>query len=127
MYGIYNLNDVGIVVTRDFPGTYVLSRDGTHADYIGRSDSNLKERLLKHKNNGYYRYVWFDYAVSPKEAYEVECEWYHRYGPLNNVFHPGVPGSSHLICPICSFSHHKERDTDRMPVGERTRVELPIK
>ena len=65
-------------------GVYVLSRNGTSQSYVGRSDSDLRQRIVSSASEGNYRSFWFDYASSPMDAYKYECELYHKYNPPDN-------------------------------------------
>ena len=93
-YAYGYLNDEGIFIVR----------------YVGRSDSDLRERL-KHglydnnpESTKYERFK-FSYASSPGKAYEKECRNYHDFGGeegrLVNDVHPAKPQNSSLSCPIC--------------------------
>lgn len=79
--------------------------------YVGRSDSDLKERI-KHgiidmKGNPMLRYerFKFSYANSVNEAYEKECRNYHDFGGEENVLynevHPAKPEGYEGKCPVC--------------------------
>ncbi|MBI2861944.1 MAG: hypothetical protein HYX89_03895 [Chloroflexi bacterium] len=100
MIGKFTLtaDDVRRLVTRTSPGVYILSHD-TVARYVGRSDTDVRQRLLDHI--GTYRYFWFEYAVSDREAFYGECQLYHRYNPPDNGVHPAVPPGTHYLCPVC--------------------------
>lgn len=85
-------------VTRVSPGSYVLSNDGT-ARYAGRSDIDLRSRLLDHV--GKYARFWFEYAPSAKAAFEQECYLYHNLHPTDNAVHPAAPAGSYWHCAVC--------------------------
>ena len=90
-------------VTRTSPGVYVLSHDGEHARYVGRSDKNVRSRLKDWV--GTYAYFWFAYASSPKDAFEKECTLFHKFGgstALDNKIHPDRPANCNWQCPVCS-------------------------
>lgn len=94
-------------VTRVSPGNYMLGkirRDGNiEIRYVGRSDSDLATRLKQHLEEG-YEFFTFQYATSPKSAFEQECKDYHKYGEsliLDNKIHPDSPSGIRRICPIC--------------------------
>ena len=90
-------------VTRKSPSVYVLSRNGKTAHYVGRSDQDLRARLLDHATSGYNAF-WYDYATSPRDAFYKECTLYHRYGgssSLDNRVHPDRPTGSGWRCPNC--------------------------
>ncbi len=86
-------------------GNYWLFDGALGIRYVGRSDTDLQSRLLRHVDESPYKSFKFSYAASPKEAYYKECEQYHRYigsGKLMNKNHPDSPdGMSHLCCPVC--------------------------
>ncbi len=71
--------------------------------YVGRSDTDLNERLLDHV--GEYEHFTFQYASSEKVAFEQECRDYHRFGgekgSLDNAVHPDRPDGFYWKCPIC--------------------------
>jgi len=97
------------MVTQTSPGVYVLDKATTgpfHVDYVGRSDDDLNPRLKTHVGSE-YKYFKFDYAASPKNAFEKECELYHDFGgpegSLDNKVHPDRPTGSDWKCPRCSI------------------------
>ena len=93
-------------VTKTSPGNYLLGiiSDGKFVvKYVGRSDTDLATRLKQHLGEG-YQYFKFQYATSPKAAFEQECRDYHTYGEslkLDNKIHPDSPPKIHRVCPIC--------------------------
>lgn len=79
--------------------------------YVGRSDSNLKDRIKhgiadmkKDKTLRYERFK-FSYADTAIEAYEKECRNYHDFGGPNkwlvNEDHPDKPDGYKGKCPVC--------------------------
>jgi hypothetical protein len=96
---------VGLQVQSTSPGFYVHSKDssGNAGHYVGRSDTNVAERLLQWVGSKYVRF-WFDYAGSAKAAFEGECTWFHALGgtaTLENQQHPGRPENTNWKCPKC--------------------------
>ena len=82
-------------------GTYVLYRHG-QAIYIGRSDTDLRRRLLEHA--AVRRGDYFTYAVhrTSCQAFEVECSLYHAVdGALANRIHPDAPDFADVRCAFC--------------------------
>ena len=79
--------------------------------YIGRSDSDLRERIkhgvddMRIDSSLRYECFKFSYAESVKEAYEKECHNYHDFGGdrgfLCNEIHPAKPEEYDGFCPIC--------------------------
>jgi hypothetical protein len=89
---------------RQSAGVYLLDRtsaptDQFKTDYVGRSDSNLNSRLQSWV--GKYNWFMFEYASSPKAAFEAECKLYHAYNPRDNSIHPDRPANSGWKCPRC--------------------------
>ena len=89
------------------PGAYVLGKDDNKALYVGRSDSDLKAQLLTHFQPSVAQGAvvvtrfWFEVAVSPWDAFVVECSWYHQFAPTHNATHPTRPFGALYGCPIC--------------------------
>ena len=101
MKGPFDLNEIAININVHGPiGTYILSRGNNAAHYVGRSDSNLSLRLKQHAQEGRYVQFWFENTASSLEAYYLECEWYHKYKPLDSINHPAVPPGAAWKCPI---------------------------
>jgi hypothetical protein len=107
MKGPFPISGVVSYVMQNSKGAYILSRDGKIAHYIGRSDDDLQGRIQRSSTEGYgYKYFWFEDTTSPKRAYELECEWYHKYKPTDNSVHPAVPPGTNWRCPVagCEWS-----------------------
>lgn len=71
--------------------------------YVGRSDSDLNERLKQHLGEG-FREFKFSIANSVKEAFEKKCKNYHDFGEnkkLKNDIHPRRPDGCSFACPYC--------------------------
>ena len=95
---------IDAVVTQTKPGVYVLDKSKTGAfqvNYVGRADDDLNKRLKDWV--GKYSYFKFEYATSPKDAYEKECELWHDFGgaegKLDNKIHPDCPKGTNWKCP----------------------------
>lgn len=93
-------------------GNYALgyvSNDKIHfiVRYVGRSDSDLNQRLKDHVNESdEYQLFKFSYASSPIEAFKKECINFHDFGAekyLDNKIHPDAPEGCGAICPICGL------------------------
>jgi len=113
MKGAYQFTNAGI--DQNVPdgkiGAYILSKGNNVASYVGRSGSDLKQRLkqriLESKNEGKdYTQFWFEIADSSLQAYYLECTWYHNYRPADNQNHPAIPPGAAWKCPVpgCSWS-----------------------
>jgi hypothetical protein len=103
-------------LTAQFIDVYVEDKTGNYAlgavhnqtffvKYVGRSDTNLNQRLKTHIEEG-YAYFEFAYSDNPVSAYEKECADYHAFKEthgLDNKIHPDKPENApaSLKCPIC--------------------------
>lgn len=94
-------------VTKKSAGNYALGRTGKdgsfYISYIGRSDTDLHNRLSSQLHEHPHREFKFSYANTALEAYEKECKNYHDFGEckkLENEIHPDKP---YVLCncPIC--------------------------
>ena len=102
LYGPFPLSEIASRVEPNSIGVYVLSRNGKHADYVGRSDSDLQARIGNSAVQGDYEFFWFGYVSSPMLAYKTECELYHEYDPPDNAIHPAAPQGTNWRCPNTS-------------------------
>ncbi len=90
-------------------GNYALgykSEDGTFkVEYVGRSDTDINDRLKKHAIDKKYKMFKYSYATSKKAAFEKECKNFHDFGEidLDNKIHPDRPDGSAWKCPYCSI------------------------
>ena len=107
MQGPFNLNENTIdeEVTKTSAGNYALGRkddDGIFmVSYVGRSDSDVNDRLKYWIENSKRPLFKFSYAPSAKAAYEKECQNYHDFKPPDNDVHPDKPSGSNWKCPVC--------------------------
>ncbi len=109
MEGPYELDNETIEakVTRVSSGNYALGRkneEGTFlVGYVGRSDSDVRERLKSWVSRTTRPLFKFSYASSPKAAFEKECENYHDFEPPDNDVHPSRPEGTDWSCPRCDI------------------------
>ncbi len=101
----FNVKSINKIITRISAGNYALgylNKENTFiVQYVGRSDSDVRGRLLQHIDEGYEAFK-FSYATSPKAAFEKECKNYHDFNPSNNKIHPDRPSDSKSWkCPRC--------------------------
>ncbi len=82
---------------------YVDATDTFRVQRVGRDDSNLRS-CLKDLIGSSNR---FKYAtgLTPKQAFEAECELFHTLRPPGNIMHPDRPKGSGWVCPVCL--HHQ--------------------
>lgn len=111
MYGPYRLtnDEIDNEVTRTSAGNYALGYLNEVKQfivkYVGRADSDVKDRLKQHVKEKYKRFK-YSYATSPKAAFEKECQNYHDFGgsnKLDNKIHPDRPNGSNWKCPYCDI------------------------
>lgn len=107
--GPYTLSGPRILATvsRYSPGAYALGRTNSNDNtflisYVGRSDTDVANRLQQHVGN--YAQFKFDYFQSESAAYKKECQLYHDFDPPDNQIHPAKPEGSSLSCPVCGYS-----------------------
>jgi len=109
MSGPYDLTKISIDanVRRTSPGNYVLGKvndEGTFiVNYVGRSDTDVVQRLSNYIGHTKYKKFKFSYASSPKAAFEKECQNYHDFDgkeKLDNATHPQRPDASFWKCPV---------------------------
>jgi hypothetical protein len=109
MEGPYNLdkNTIDTEVTKISPGNYALGEKNDKGvlivSYVGRSDSDVNERLKHWVDASQYPMFGFSYADSAQKAFEKECQYYHEFGPesLDNINHPARPDGTKWPCPVC--------------------------
>lgn len=86
-------------------GVYVLDRGKATDDfkiyYVGRADKQPLVNRLKDYVGTKYKWFRFDYATSPKNAFDKECEIYHDHKPPDNKKHPERPDGTNWQCPRC--------------------------
>ena len=94
--------NIDVHIPRTAPGVYTLDiQDGPYKIcYVGRSDDDLNG-CLKDWVNSKYSYFQFDYATSPMNAFQKECEIYHDHNPRDNTYHPDRPAGTNWKCPNC--------------------------
>lgn len=99
-------------VRDDKIGNYALGYENDNGSflvkYVGRSDTDLRRRLIEHYNNREtYEFFKFKYAKSVEDTFIEECRNYHDFGEsksLDNERHPDRPdGKKYLTCPYCDI------------------------
>ncbi|MFJ6522575.1 GIY-YIG nuclease family protein [Streptomyces filamentosus] len=92
---------VRALIPEGYIGTYVLYRHGA-PHYIGRSDTCVRRRLLKHCASARGEYFTYDVHFSADQAFTAECSLFHALRPqLTNILHPDRPNFSQAICLFC--------------------------
>jgi predicted GIY-YIG superfamily endonuclease len=108
MSGWWSLGDIAVRrhVREGWPGVYLLADSLDVPRYIGRSDSDVRKRLLQHADAGDYRFFSVEHYRSVEDAFYRECNLYHYYRPqLDNEIHPAIPRNCGNGCPRCSYGH----------------------
>ena len=104
----FTSHDVDLQITRQQVGNYALGYVNEKKEfvvkYVGRSDTDVNDRIKAHLQKGYTHFK-FSYATSSKAAFEKECQNYHDFGgkeKLDNDIHPDLPDKSKKWkCPVC--------------------------
>ncbi len=108
LIGPYRLSKQNISEAPLSAGVYVLGSSEEPYIYVGRSEINLRDKIRKHfpdneEDPSLKRikpdHFYYAKAFSLREAYELECLWYHELKPICNMKHPSKPYP--LVCPIC--------------------------
>lgn len=108
-------DEIERVVAGGHKGNYALGYLNERAifvvRYVGRSDSDLKERIkhgiadMEADVTLRYERFKFSYADTVVEAYNKECQNYHDFGGsegwLVNKVHPAKPEGYKGNCPVC--------------------------
>ncbi|QES42906.1 hypothetical protein DEJ49_19650 [Streptomyces venezuelae] len=83
-------------------GTYVLYSEDGHPTYVGRSDTDIRRRLLRHCSDRRADYFTYDVHHSAASAYMVECALFHLLTPdASNRIHPARPEGHPIPCTFC--------------------------
>lgn len=102
----YALTDEMIAnhIADSFIGIYylaVMQNESHTIKYVGRSDINLKRRLLQHAARGAYQFFSIEETETIFEAFQLECREWHRIEGLDNKIHPDAPSRLPYVCPYC--------------------------
>jgi len=109
MYGPFKLDNetIGLQVTKTSAGNYAFGRKGERGtflvNYVGRSDSDVAERLRSWIGETRSPLFKYSYASSAKAAFEKECVNYHDFSPPGNDVHPARPDGTTWKCPRCNI------------------------
>jgi len=95
MKGPYYLVIGSVVALPETPAAYILGVKPNNSVYVGRSDRNLRERMLQHlrqneQNLSIVRHAptifWYQEARSAEEAFSLEFTWYAKFAhPCNDA------------------------------------------
>ena len=81
---------------------YIDSAGRFRVERVGRDEADLKGRLRNLIGSGnLFKYA----AVDAREAFELECEIFHRLRPPSNITHPDRPRGTDWKCRQCLQLH----------------------
>ncbi|MDE3225687.1 MAG: hypothetical protein KGO52_00865 [Nitrospirota bacterium] len=98
MSGPFSLRYVHLFVGEKAPGSFILSRNGRLADYVGVSGEDVAGAIRRAAQQASYRYFWFAVAETAEDAAQLGHTWYHRYRPTDNSAPPAEFGRSSWQC-----------------------------
>lgn len=105
LLGPYPLSydEINDSVVPKMPGTYALGRTDSSGRFcvrfVGRSDDDVRARLCEYiGSDSLFKFIHF---LTPKAAFEKECELYHQFSPPGNRVHPSRPSGTGWTCPYC--------------------------
>ncbi|HWO57864.1 MAG TPA: hypothetical protein VNN55_09880 [bacterium] len=105
--GPYTLTLKAVEWLRDesWPGVFVLGESSResgsfHVEYVGRSDTNLADRISEWI--GTHPEFMFAFTETPWQAFLEECHIFHHLHPSGNQSHPVASLYRGWQCPDCS-------------------------
>jgi len=105
--GPHRLDHIDYYVREVSAGVYMLSNDGERIAEIGRSDTNVREAIIKACGvqrgvDTKYAYFWVGYTPNAKAAFREHCKLWHRYMYMKGIeTHPTPPdGEDKVGCPV---------------------------
>ena len=103
---VLNKNNVTKHVMRARIGTYILGEfDRANRfirRYIGRSTTQLHERLSRHASAQQWPAFQVHYWTTVEEVFQMECLlWHQNRDTIVNKRHPDSPRGLNLTCPYC--------------------------
>jgi len=97
-------------------GTYVIYSVSGRAPYVGRSDTDIRRRLLRHCADQRGDYFTYGVQLSAVGAYDVECALFHLLAPgVSNRIHPDRPDFHPTPCAFCLPGQRIARSADLHP------------
>ena len=88
MSGPFTLKYLHLFLREQSAGAFILSRNGTSADFVGSSPDDVAGAIRRTARDSEYRYFWFATTSTSEQAYALEHGWYHRYRPTDNTTSP---------------------------------------
>ena len=105
LVGPFNLcvEGIDVAVRLRSPGVFALGNldhmNRFQMNRVGRAGEDLRSSLRQ--LIGSDNLFKFAYTCNGQEAFEKECELFHRFRPGGNFFHPVRPEHTHWLCPFC--------------------------
>ncbi|MGY5281444.1 GIY-YIG nuclease family protein [Nocardia abscessus] len=97
-------------------GTYLLYNDTADLVYVGRSDTDIRRRLIRHSIDCRGEYFTYDIHNSVTSAFDVECALFHLHaGRLSNRLHPDKPDFYEATCIFCCVPRQRSRAAKKHP------------
>jgi predicted GIY-YIG superfamily endonuclease len=85
-------------------GTYMLYGDQGELFYVGRSDTDVQRRLIRHASDRRGEYFTYDIHHTVTSAFDVECALFHIHAEtLSNRLHPDKPDFHPVTCAFCPY------------------------
>ena len=91
---------VRTLIPQRLAGTYLLYREAGPI-YAGRSDEDLRSRLIDHAQAERADYFGFSVYADAARAFDMECALFHQLDKATNLIHPASPKGSRRPCFIC--------------------------
>lgn len=104
---VHKLKPVEIkqLVPKKSVGSYrlgVFSDENLDVRYFGRSDTDLRRRLLQHAKEEKFSHFTFETANMLFDAFRQECrDWHMNISNIKNCVHPFAPKRLPYVCPYC--------------------------
>lgn len=98
---------VRALIPQGCAGTYLLYSFGQPV-YAGRSDEDLRNRLVAHAQIKRADYFGFSVLADADRAFDMECALFHALRTTTtNLIHPASPKHSGRTCFICNLGNGK--------------------
>jgi len=101
---------VNLMVRQTSPGHIRICEKVDHTThivrYVGWSDTDVKSEVLQHVGDKTFMFFSFEYADSPRQAYEEACMDHHEFhATLTDKTHPRKPEGTDYACPVKGCEH----------------------
>ncbi|WP_218020680.1 hypothetical protein [Nocardia beijingensis] len=94
----------------------MLYNDKGDLIYVGRSDTDIQRRLIRHSIDRRGEYFTYDIHHSVTNAFDMECALFHLHaGTLSNRLHPDKPDFHQTACIFCSIPRQRSSAAKKHP------------